>query len=193
SGDVEVLRAHRIADLAPSPPALDQARSVEHGQVLRHRLARERQLGGQRRRRHLTGSEDQIQHAAPRGVGDGLEKRVIADPVPGHSRAAGFVLARSRNRPRHSCHPLECSSAYFALSSSDQSIASNPLSTTRRRVLPFSGSSKNSTSSELSLRRTRPGRRTQRKAKRRGGSTASTCSSYEPCPLNASAPLRPTR
>src|SRR4029077_839198 len=125
-----------------------------------------------RSRRDLALGKQQIEDPAARRVGDRRQQLLFVEPSLSHRT----LLADARRRARVTCQPLEWPSAYFDFSASAQSIVSNPLSTTRRRVPPARGSRMNSTSIVLSARAGEPSGWTQRNAKRRGGSNASTCS-----------------
>src|SRR6266446_248408 len=144
--DVKVFRPHGVADLAALTRALHEAGAVEHREVLGDRLPGERQVRGELGGRDLAVREQEVEHLAARGVGDRFEQRLLAGRARAHLAAFG---AYSRTRSMKTSQPFEWSSAYFALTSSDHSTWSKPLSTTRRRVRPFSSWSVNSTSIEL--------------------------------------------
>jgi hypothetical protein len=59
--------------LAADAAAADQAGLLEGGQVLRHGLARDRQLGGQCRRGGVAVGGDALEDRAAGGVGQGRE------------------------------------------------------------------------------------------------------------------------
>ena len=52
--------------------------------MLRHCLASKWQLRGQGRWRDLTVLQHQVEHAAPRAVGNRLEEQLLVDPRPRH-------------------------------------------------------------------------------------------------------------
>src|SRR5581483_2508764 len=57
-----------VAHLAALPPRLDQAGALEHGEVLGDGLPRQRQRAREHRRRRLTAVEQDVEHAAARGL-----------------------------------------------------------------------------------------------------------------------------
>ena len=83
----ELLGLHRVAHLATLAPALDEAGPVEDGELLGHRLARNRQIAGERGRGRLSPSQEIAEQPAAGGVGDGRPQLVDLGGGGTHGRA----------------------------------------------------------------------------------------------------------
>ena len=87
-GIVESVGVHPVQNLAALFAVARQTGLFEHGQMLGHGLASERNLSGQPARRHLTVANQQVEDATTRGVGNSRPQLVI-------------VLCGHRVRPLH--------------------------------------------------------------------------------------------
>src|SRR5581483_6790265 len=77
----ERLRAEAVADLAAGSGRLDELCRAERAEVLRHRLPRDRQCGGQLGGRRRPAPGERLENEAPVRIGEGLEDRVYATAV----------------------------------------------------------------------------------------------------------------
>ena len=109
----------------------DQASALEHAEVLGHRLAGDRQGGGQLCGREGTVLRDAAQHCSPSWVGEGLEhhpRARLSVDAPGHPRtAAAMSSSASRCRSR-------CDQAALALARAAAFGPETECSTTETRV-----------------------------------------------------------
>ena len=74
-GELGVVDA--VAALATGGGAVDEARSVEHREVLGHGLAGDRQLLAQRGGRRRAVDQQEVEHPAPGRVADGRPQLVV--------------------------------------------------------------------------------------------------------------------
>src|SRR6266702_1230654 len=160
-----------------------QPSAVQDGQVLDHRLPRDGDSLGERRRGGLALCSKQIKQLAPGRIGQRDEDAV--DRLDGGAtfvRHTDGCSARVLSASSSCGQPPVLSFTARRRSSSDPASAANPLSTTRSRVLSPSGVNVNSTRVLLSSRRSSPGNAlAQRYARYVGGSTFSTRTGKSPC------------
>src|SRR5579859_1321079 len=86
-----------VEAFAPGRRGVDQADPVEHAEMLRDRLARDRQALAECRRGAAAVGQQQVEHLAPDGVADGGPEFVVYGDAHGvDTKPATYVTRRGR-------------------------------------------------------------------------------------------------